>query len=408
MKIVVESKATKFWYNQTSQIIDSDTKKPVFDKIRILRSNLDENGIPLKKADIYDVVGFVYDTDGINNFNQLEILPTDTINFTQAGDTIPDNVLQFENFAKDSYQYGIYNTLTKVIDWMGCDSSGPGYQLLGYDDVDYDTIPYDVIGFRMTGGSDYWFPSGSMVGQIPAGSEEINPQIVVRRLMVVSPVSFVDTGNDVYGCNIIKGLDFMWQHFSPVTNLIDPSVTNIHDAFIMTRGYYNSVSDYIKGITNIGPTPPTPLDLRTSYGYLLKNKMLSDTVVLHSGKIKLLFGPKADQRFRAKFRVIIAPGATFSSERIKSEIISVTDTFFDIQNWDFGDKFYATELISLIHQRLATQISSVVIVPTYSINSFGSLFTIDSGFDEILQSSATVDDVEIVDALTPSVLRQIR
>jgi hypothetical protein len=86
----------------------------------------------------------------------------------------------------------------------------------------------------------------------------------------------------------------------------------------------------------------------------------------------------------------------------------VIDAFFDISGWDFGDTFYATELISLIHQRLGPQISSVVIVPTYSINSFGSLFTIESGFDEILQSAATFDDIELVDALTPNVLRQIR
>jgi hypothetical protein len=44
----------------------------------------------------------------------------------------------------------------------------------------------------------------------------------------------------------------------------------------------------------------------------------------------------------------------------------------------------------------------------YSVNSFGSLFTIESGLDEILQSAATINDIEIVDALTPSVLRQIR
>ena len=80
-----------------------------------------------------------------------------------------------------------------------------------------------------------------------------------------------------------------------------------------------------------------------------------------------------------------------------------------IKKTSAGDnKFYATELISLIHQRLTSQISSVVLVPMHSVNSFGSLFTIDSGFDEILQSAATVNDVEIVDALTPTVLRQIR
>ena len=232
--------------------------------------------------------------------------------------------------------------------------------------------------------------------------------VIVRRRMVVAPVSNDPSNNNIQGCNIIEGLDFMWQHFSPVTHLVDPSATNIHDAFIMTRGYYSNVMDYVNGLTNINPAPPTPLELRTSYGYLLKNKMVSDTVVLHPGKIKLLFGPLADQTVRAKFKVVKPSTATFSDERIKAEIINVINTFFDIQNWDFGDKFYATELISMIHQRLATQISSVVIVPTYSINSFGSLFTIDSGFDEILQSAATLNDIEIVPAFTPSVLRQIR
>jgi hypothetical protein len=176
----------------------------------------------------------------------------------------------------------------------------------------------------------------------------------------------------------------------------------------MTRGYYNNIIDFVRGVSDINPTPPTPLELRTSYGYLLNNKMLSDTVVLHSGKVKLLFGAKADQRLRAKFRVVKSTSATFSDERIKSEIILVINTFFDIQNWDFGDKFYATELIGLIHQRLPTQIASVVLVPMYSVNSFGSLFTIDSGFDEILQSAASVNDIEMVDVLSPTVLRQSR
>lgn len=136
--------------------------------------------------------------------------------------------------------------------------------------------------------------------------------------------------------------------------------------------------------------------------------MLSDTAVMHPGKIKLLFGALADQTLRAKFKVVKSTTASFSDERIKTEIISVIDTFFNIQNWDFGDKFYATELLSLIHQKLGSQISSVVLVPTYSVNSFGSLFTIDSGFDEILQSAAGLDDIEMVLALNSTTLRQNR
>lgn len=412
MKIIAESLTTKFWLNQAAQIIDSETKKPVYDKIRILRSNLDETGKPLLHADIYDAVGFVYDADGVINYNQLEILPTDTVDWTQAGDTTPDNILQFETFSANSYQYGVVNDDGVTITWFTCgpngDGSGGSYTLLGgYDIPNFDAAPYDAFGI-LYGGIYYAFEEGSYVGAVTENTTGEAAATVVRRRYAPAPSATNSATGDINGCNIVTGLDFMWQHFSPVTNLIDPSVSNIHDAFIMTRGYYDNMRDFVKGYTDIEPKPPTPLDLRTSYGYLLANKMLSDTVVLHSGSIKLLFGEKADQRFRAKFRVVRGASATFSDERIKAEIVDVIDTFFNIQNWDFGDKFYATELIALIHQRLATQIASVVIVPMYSVNSFGSLFTIDSGFDEVLQSAATVNDVEIVTALTPAVLRQTR
>ena len=136
--------------------------------------------------------------------------------------------------------------------------------------------------------------------------------------------------------------------------------------------------------------------------------MLSDTAVLHSGKIRLLFGGLAEPQLRAKFKVVRSPGGTLTNERIKEEIINVINTYFDIDNWDFGDTFYATKLITLIHQRLPSDVASVVLVPVYSTNSFGSLFTVEAGFDEILQSAAEVSDIEIVEALTPTVIRQVK
>jgi hypothetical protein len=390
MKVVAESLTTKFWYNQDVQIIDSSTKKPVYDKIRILRSNLDENHMPLQKADIYDTIGFIYDTDGVVNYNRIEILPTDTINFTQAGDTTPDNLLQFISFSKGSFDFF-------VIDTQNANNPVTGNALAV-------TVPA-TFDYYLNSTTGKWEISVPTYDTQPFvfDNDGINVAYVMTEGGIDTSVKF-----QILRRRTVKDLDFMWQHFSPVTHLIDPSVTNIHDAFLMTRGYYTNVTNYIKGYSDIEPQPPTPLDLRTSYGYLLTNKMLSDTVVLHSGKIKLLFGSKADQRLRAIFKVVKAQGATFSDERIKSETVAVIDTYFDIQNWEFGDKFYATELISLIHQKMPTQIASVVLVPTYSVNSFGSLFTIDSGFDEILQSAATVNDIEIVDALTPTVLRQVR
>lgn len=413
-KIIAESETTKFWFNQSEQIIDPDTKLPVIDKIRVLRSNIDEFGQPLPKTHIYDALGFVYNADGEINFNQLEVAPAGVNTFTRNGDNVADNLLQFESFSSGSFEYGVIEDDPTSIRWLSCSETDANYQyrVVAYDTDEYDDplITFDAFGIEFPIGSNtYYFAVGdsiNFVGQLSDGTvipgSGSGTRIVRRRRVP----SITNSAGD--GCNVTTGLDFMWQHFSPVANLIDPSVSNIHDTFILTRGYYTNVRDYIRGINSYEPIPPTPLELRTSYGYLLQNKMLSDTVVLHSGKIKLLFGEKADQRLRAKFRVVKSPIGSFSEERIKQEIVSVIDAFFDIGGWDFGDTFYATELISLIHQRLGPQISSVVIVPTYSINSFGSLFTIESGFDEILQSAATFDDIEIVDALTPNVLRQIR
>lgn len=413
MKIIASSPTTNFWFNQTTQILDSETLKPVYDKIRILRSNFNEYGQPLKKAELYDCVNFVYDSNGEVIKNSLEILPTDIINVAQSTDGHPFNILQFESFASNSYEYSmanIANPNNPVI--LGVIPSSGITLVTGYDLDPYDTNNYDFNSVSLTPGaaasfsvsgfsSIFTFKPGDFLSNKVDGVYQM-----IRRLKVPAP-AVNDPVTDVYGPNAIKGLDFMWQHFTPNANLIDPSVSNIHDAFILTQGYYNNTKDFINGLSSVRPEPPTPLDLRTSYGYLLENKMLSDTVVLHPGKLKLLFGSLADQSLRAKFRVVISPIATFSSERIKAEIVNTINAYFDISNWDFGDTFYATELISIIHQALPTQISSVVIVPMYSINSFGSLFTINSGFDEVLQSCATVSDIEIVSALTPATLRQI-
>jgi hypothetical protein len=362
VKLTIESPTTKFWYNNVDQLIDGETKKRVYDNIKVLRSNLNYAGAVLGTSQIYDVVGAVRDQNGIVDLNKLEIVPSDMLNEDASGDLVADRILQFETFAGSG---------------TGSSINPPSYEyyLISSPNVLYSP-PLPLV-----------WANGSFVD---------STLTVGRRLRMPSLVS----GD--------AGLDFMWQHFTPFTNIIDPSVTNIHDMYLMTRGYYDNVISYVRGTSTTPPTPPTPLDLRNSYGSLLNSKMLSDTIVLHSGKIRLLFGSLAEPQLRAKFKVVRQPGASLTNERIKEEVLNVINTFFDIDGWDFGDKFYATELITLIHQRLPSDLASVVLVPIYSTNSFGSLFTVDSGHDEILQSAAQLSDIEVVDALTPTVIRQIR
>ena len=76
--------------------------------------------------------------------------------------------------------------------------------------------------------------------------------------------------------------------------------------------------------------------------------------------------------------------------------ISIIGTFFDITNWNYDESFYYTELCAYIHSQLATQISSVVIVGSDAESKFGDLFEIVSDSNELFYSTATVDNVEIV------------
>lgn len=373
LSLIVESQNTKFWYNNGQQLIDSETKNRVYDQIRILRSNLRPDGKPvgyrgeqsaqgkfLGHHEIYDVIGPVKDENGIIDFHKLEVTPSDFLNISSSGDLMPDNILQFFNF----------------VDAQNNDSAF--YQFFRYDEFGQEIVDGNVYD-----NAPVTFPIGSFISKEK------------------------DSSGFYWGRKFKRNeLDFMWQHFSPYTNLIDPSVSNIHDMYILTKGYFDNTISYIRGISTNLPTPPTPLELRNQYGSLLDNAMLSDTVVLHPGKFKLLFGKMSEPQLRAHFKVVQSATATFPVEKLKMEILDVINTYFNIENWDFGQKLYITELCSLIHQRLPTEIASVVLVPLYSVNSFGSLFMINSGLDEILMSCAQLDDIEIVSELNATVLRQ--
>ena len=200
------------------------------------------------------------------------------------------------------------------------------------------------------------------------------------------------------------GLNFEWLHLTRQFQLVDPAATNIIDMFVLTVGYYNALTDWLAGRAT-QPTAPTPLDLRTSYSYLLDNKMISDTVILHSGNIKILFGGNADPTLRARFEVVRSPNATITDNQVKTTIVNTVRNFFDLNYWEYGETFYFTELASAIHADLVGEISSVVLVPTYASNQFGDMFQVFAREDELFLPDITVSDIEIVESYTPTNLR---
>ena len=95
-----------------------------------------------------------------------------------------------------------------------------------------------------------------------------------------------------------------------------------------------------------------------------------------------------------------------TDNEIKSRIINTFDEFFNIDNWQFGDTFYYTELAAFVHSKLAGIINSMVIVPENNQSVFGDLFEISSEPNELFLSTATVDNIDIVKTYTDSNIKR--
>ena len=83
------------------------------------------------------------------------------------------------------------------------------------------------------------------------------------------------------------------------------------------------------------------------------------------------------------------------------------NTYFDINNWNFGDTFYFSELSAYLHDQVGELVSSVVLVPNDPTMSFGDLYEIKSSPYEIFVNGATASNIVVIAALTPVEL-QIR
>ena len=196
-----------------------------------------------------------------------------------------------------------------------------------------------------------------------------------------------------------SSLSFQYKHHAGQETRIDPSVSNIVDVYFLERTYDNLFRIWLQDGGN-KPEPSTSDQLRIAYGsYINPLKSLSDQVVYHPVRYKILFGNNSDEQLQATFKVVKNPKTNVSDAVIKTQIIGAINEFFALDNWDFGDTFYFTELATYVHNRLAPDLLTLLIVPNQTGQSFGSLFQIDCASDEIFISGATVDNVEIISAI---------
>jgi hypothetical protein len=204
-----------------------------------------------------------------------------------------------------------------------------------------------------------------------------------------------------------QGLQFQYRHNSNNTTRIDPATTNIIDLYVVTQAYYTAYQNWIQDSTDTVPMPmrPTINDLNQEYGKIQDYKMLSDSVVMNSVVFKPLFGAKAAPALRATVKVIKNSSTNASESEIRSATLTAMNAYFNINNWNFGDTFYFSELSAYLHAEMGELISSAVLVPNDPTMHFGDLYEIKCAPYEIFANAATANDIVVVAALTPAELQ---
>lgn len=209
----------------------------------------------------------------------------------------------------------------------------------------------------------------------------------------------------------LSSLRLEWKHVPNTRELIDPSFSNIIDTFVLTSQYDSKFRNWLKNNDKTlekEPMPPTMNDLNSAFGQFDDKKGMSDSIIYRPVKYKVLFGPESAVELQAKFRVVKLPNANLTDNEIKSRLVDAIEEFFEIDNWDFGETFYFTELAAHVHQRLSGVVSSFVIIPMNSNSVFGDLFQISPQTDEMFIPDVSISDIEIITDSSPAVNVSLR
>jgi hypothetical protein len=203
-----------------------------------------------------------------------------------------------------------------------------------------------------------------------------------------------------------SNMKFEYVHQASQEYRLDPATTNIIDMYILTKDYDDAVRRYIVGTDSTFPPAPSSTDLLMTYGTALTTvKTMSDEIIYHPAKYKFLFGVSADSNLQATFKIIKNSSTTSTDNQIKSKVFMAINNFFAIDNWDFGDSFNFGELSAYIVKYASPDVVNVLLIPRSPEQQFGSLYQIFAQPDEILISTATISDIEIVSTVTSGMLK---
>ena len=381
---------TKFYFDPRVRVYDSKSATTLSDQIKVLRSN----SVPDGNTALYeDKTWFIYkmivDPDGRENTSKILIKFADS-----NRDGVPDNPDLFEelvnpelNEGNNKYVYfkKTYNN-NNFVQYTPIDSSLVSVAFTSQGDI--------VQAYNLYENGQIFY----------ATNENIFYELSVTAVRGVETRTLTASANGetylwLFGRS---GVYFQYRHTAPANRRIDPSPNNIVDLYILTKSYAADYQSWIRDTSGkIEQPQQTDVEqLRLAYGELENFKTISDTIIYNPARFKPIIGAKANESLRATIKVVKNNEVVISDNDVKVAVITAVNKFFDVNNWDFGESFYFSELSAYLHTELATKINSVIIVPKNTQQNFGNLYQINAEPDEILISAATPDDVEIITAIT--------
>jgi hypothetical protein len=384
-------KENRFFFDGTRKVYDSSTGKVQKDKVSILKVNPKPNTLYGLGADYpWQIIGNTIENDGYISSKAVKITFWD-----DNDDNIVDNPEAFDivvnptatvnvngkDYLKNFIFFEKYTTNNYVEDYRYVSNETDMFIIRDSENSVTDLSSY-------TDGQLFYFYESDTVKKFNKASMKLTVTL------------------DYYAVIGRQGIYFHYLHNAESTTRIDPSSTNIIDLYLLTKDYDTTYRQYLSGAIESAPLPPSSTSLRLTYGKNLENiKSVSDDLIYHPVNYKVLFGSTADPKLQASFKVVKNNEQVITDNDIKTRIIISINEFFRLDNWDFGDTFYFTELSTYVMNKVSPFITTFVIVPTNSHQVYGSLQQITSSPNEIFISGATVSDIEIIPAITASRLK---
>lgn len=389
LRYIFESdKQIRFYFDSSDKIYDTRTNTIEKDKIKILSVNVNFGSLnalsPYTIDQDWEIIEEFRGLDGYIDSKKIQISFSDT-----DEDGVVDNPDIFEDIVANSSSS--LQEIYIIQEIYNIEDQQEDYRYV--DNIDQKVIiknsQTEVVDLTLYNDGQYFY---------------FVDTDVVKKLNLVTGELLVSLD---YKCYFGRDkLKFQYIHNSDYESRIDPGITNLIDVYILTKQYDKQFREYLDGTRSITPLPPSTDFLHNILSpSLSKIKAVSDEIIYHPARYKVLFGSKSTIDLQATFKVVKNSEIVISDNDVKSKVISAINEFFAINNWDFGDNFYFTELSTYVMNRLATNIVNFLIVPRKSGLAFGSLLEIKAEKDQIFISSATIDDVEIINSVTASRIR---